>query len=390
MEYLHNQQPSVGHRDIKPANILVVERGVDSIYVKFADFGLSKAADTLKTFCGTLEWAAPEIYLKAADRKGTANDTYSVAVDIWSLGVVIASLECDGLPKYEAAWATDAVAWIHTLQAHVIDHYNQQRSELLWLLLYNMLVEDPDERSSADYCHDEALKLLKLITDTRRQESTASDTESRGGDDGSTTPKPSTPGSNSAMGSESSEEASTFRLDIQPDSQNGSEAQVRETVEDIDESLIANCNTIHTTDSEEEWKRSGAPDLTSVDPQQESMVDGLLWNPGVASPTNNHDEAAESGVGEAKTKAPSEEQDSISFLARYHLGDVQGDKVQAAVETWVARELYQSGRKRPADTRQLSGTAAQQRAINRDGPVHKKPNTGDSAYGVAWISRIVP
>lgn len=131
LKYLHNQQPPVGHRDIKPANILVVERGADGIYVKFADFGLSKAADALKTFCGTLEWAAPEIYLKAADREGTANDTYDVAVDIWSLGSVVASVECGGLPVYEKGWETDAVAWIYKVQAHVTDHYMQQRSELL-------------------------------------------------------------------------------------------------------------------------------------------------------------------------------------------------------------------------------------------------------------------
>ncbi|MCJ1423372.1 hypothetical protein MMC29_001255 [Sticta canariensis] len=102
LEYLHNQNPSIAHRDIKPENILVVERGTDGIYVKFADFGLFKAADTLKTFRGTLLWAAPEIYLKAADPIGAAKDTYSVAVDIWSLGVFVASLECGGLPVYEA------------------------------------------------------------------------------------------------------------------------------------------------------------------------------------------------------------------------------------------------------------------------------------------------
>ena len=79
---------------------LVVKRGDDGINIKFADFSLSKAADILQTFCRTLKWAAPEIYLKAADQIGTTNETYSAAVDIWSLGAVIADLEC-GLPEYE-------------------------------------------------------------------------------------------------------------------------------------------------------------------------------------------------------------------------------------------------------------------------------------------------
>ena len=309
LEYLHNQQPSVGHRDIKPANVLVVERGVDGIYVKFADFGLSKAADTLKTFCGTLEWAAPEIYLKAADQKGTANDIYSVAVDIWSLGVVIASLECGRLPVYEEAWATDAVAWIHTVQRHVTDHLEQQGNELLWLVLDNMLVEDPEERSSADYCSDEALKLLQHIADTRRQESDDDD-------DGSTTPNPSMLGAQSAVESGNSEGASTFRLNIQSASSDGSETSIREKVEDIDESLI---------DSKEEWERSGIPDLdappswvpdASVAVPQRSMVDGFWWNPEDPEPaslTSNHDGGATTvGAGEAQTKVRPVEDHGIS------------------------------------------------------------------------------
>jgi hypothetical protein len=36
------------------------------------------------------------------------------------------------------------------------DHFEQRGRELLWLLLDNMLIEHLNERSSADYCHDEA------------------------------------------------------------------------------------------------------------------------------------------------------------------------------------------------------------------------------------------
>ena len=111
LEYLYNRNPSIGHRNIKPENILVKIREADGIYIKFVDFGLSKAADVLKTCCGTPLWAAPEIYLKLANPTGAKEDTYSVAVDNWSLGLVVASLEC-GLPDYEGQDRTDAVAWI--------------------------------------------------------------------------------------------------------------------------------------------------------------------------------------------------------------------------------------------------------------------------------------
>lgn len=385
MEYLHNQQPSVGHRDIKPANILVVERGVDGIYVKFADFGLSKAADILKTFCGSLAWAAPEIYLKAADRKATANDTYSVAVDVWSLGVVVAWLECGGLPEYEAAWATDATAWIHAVQAHVINHYKQQGSELLSLLLDNMLVEEPDERSSADFCHDEALKLLQHIQDTWRQDSTPSCIESGTDDDDSTIPGPSIPGGQSALESESAEQASTFRLGVQANSEDGSEAPIRKPVEDMDGKPIANRNIISPTESEEGRGRSGAPDYvtqpnqvpkTSADPQQNSM-------------RCSHDEAKEGAVNEASTGGSPQEPDDISSLVRCHFDrKVQTDRAQEFVETSKveAERPRRSRRKRilPADrspssplsgsfTQLLEGTAAQRRTVRRDDSSSKGP-----------------
>lgn len=228
LEYLHNRNPSIGHRDIKPENILVVRREADSIYVKFADFGLSKAADILKTNRGSLEWQAPEIYLKAADPIGAANDTYSVAIDIWSLGAVIASLECDGLPVYKKEWETDAVAWIRTVQDHVMDRYDERGGELLWLLIDNMLVEDPDERSSADYVHDQALEILQHMTNNTLSDD---DVES------SATPRPSMLGTQSTVESEDTEEASTFLPHIQP-APDGSKTPIRETVETADESLI--------------------------------------------------------------------------------------------------------------------------------------------------------
>lgn len=162
LEYLHNRNPSIGHRDIKPDNILVDRRTADGIRVKFADFGLSKASDVLQTCCGTWLYAAPEIYIKLADPVGAAKDTYGVSVDIWSLGVVVAWLRC-GLPSYENEWMTDAVGWIHAVQAHVQDQFRKTGDEILYLLWDNMLVEDPDERSSADYITIEASRICEAL-----------------------------------------------------------------------------------------------------------------------------------------------------------------------------------------------------------------------------------
>ena len=157
LQYLHGKTPPIGHRDIKPENILVLYRRFSGIRVKFADFGLAKAADYLKTFCGTLKWAAPEIYNKVPDPEATVNDKYSVAVDIWSLGLVIASQEC-GLPYYKQSYRNSAVAWIRVVLQHVED-FEEKGNSLLYFLLDTMLVMSPYERKGAPYCHHEALRL---------------------------------------------------------------------------------------------------------------------------------------------------------------------------------------------------------------------------------------
>lgn len=77
LEYIHTKK--IIHRDIKPENILI--DGSDN--VKLADFGWSnylKPDETRSTFCGTLDYLAPEMV-----EKGSKHDE---KVDIWSVGVL--------------------------------------------------------------------------------------------------------------------------------------------------------------------------------------------------------------------------------------------------------------------------------------------------------------
>eukprot|EP00339_Tiarina_fusa_P014069 CAMPEP_0117008260 /NCGR_PEP_ID=MMETSP0472-20121206/7836_1 /TAXON_ID=693140 ORGANISM="Tiarina fusus, Strain LIS" /NCGR_SAMPLE_ID=MMETSP0472 /ASSEMBLY_ACC=CAM_ASM_000603 /LENGTH=414 /DNA_ID=CAMNT_0004710243 /DNA_START=82 /DNA_END=1326 /DNA_ORIENTATION=- len=81
IEYLHSLD--IVHRDIKPENVLLSADG----HLRIADFGLAKVDvkdDSAKTFCGTIEYMAPEIIKGCGHGKG---------VDWWSLGVLI----CDTL-----------------------------------------------------------------------------------------------------------------------------------------------------------------------------------------------------------------------------------------------------------------------------------------------------
>jgi serine/threonine protein kinase len=78
--YIHSR--NIIHRDIKPENILVDAKGGP----KICDFGWSsviKNDSTRKTFCGTYEYMAPEIF---------ENSAYTEKVDVWSLGILLYEL----------------------------------------------------------------------------------------------------------------------------------------------------------------------------------------------------------------------------------------------------------------------------------------------------------
>ncbi|KAL3618592.1 hypothetical protein CASFOL_037674 [Castilleja foliolosa] len=83
--FLHDN--GVMHRDLKPSNILVNEIKGD---LKICDFGLSRCFDRTKETgrytqrVGTLWYKAPELLLGAKE--------YSCAVDMWSVGCIMAEL----------------------------------------------------------------------------------------------------------------------------------------------------------------------------------------------------------------------------------------------------------------------------------------------------------
>ena len=141
---LHACQPPIVHRDISPGNILVKHRDQNSIYVKLADFGFTKESDDLKTLCGTRRYLAPEVY------EGT---TYTAAVDIWALGVVVLE-RFSGLPDNGAQGS----AWCRQVARKLKDDRRNKPSHLNELLL-SMVAVDPGRRSSAHDCLNRALSL---------------------------------------------------------------------------------------------------------------------------------------------------------------------------------------------------------------------------------------
>ena len=90
LEHLHSM--GIIYRDLKPENILLDATG----HVKLTDFGLCKESidesTVTHTFCGTIEYMAPEILTRSGHGK---------AVDWWSLGALMYDM-LTGAPPFTA------------------------------------------------------------------------------------------------------------------------------------------------------------------------------------------------------------------------------------------------------------------------------------------------
>jgi len=79
----HAHAKMVAHRDLKPENILVSKKG----NLKICDFGCSKIIDPKgknTPYVGSMYYRAPELLMGIS--------SYTTAVDIWSVGCIMAEL----------------------------------------------------------------------------------------------------------------------------------------------------------------------------------------------------------------------------------------------------------------------------------------------------------
>ena len=134
LRYLHEEMLII-HRDLKLENILF-----DPFHnIKLIDFGLSTYEthdeNLFQTFCGSLNYMAPEMFLK---------QKYTNAVDMWSLGVIIYALTVGQLP-YAASNPAKLKQAVLTTQPQ----YPPFLSPLLIDLLQKLLEKDPKKRLTA-------------------------------------------------------------------------------------------------------------------------------------------------------------------------------------------------------------------------------------------------
>jgi serine/threonine protein kinase len=89
----HLHANGILYRDLKPENILIDAQG----HLKITDFGLVKVGKTSddptgSTFCGSLEYVAPEMLRQ---------NSYTRAVDWWSYGVIVFEMITGHSPFYD-------------------------------------------------------------------------------------------------------------------------------------------------------------------------------------------------------------------------------------------------------------------------------------------------
>jgi serine/threonine protein kinase len=122
--YLQNN--NIIHRDIKPENILIGEDNK----IKLCDFGWAKelSLENRSTFCGTVEYMAPEI---------VGSENYDYGVDIWSLGILLYEL----------------------LYGHSPFKANNTKNVILNIKLHELTYDDTNKKVSKS-CKDLIQKLL--------------------------------------------------------------------------------------------------------------------------------------------------------------------------------------------------------------------------------------
>jgi len=138
IEYCHSLR--IVHRDLKMENVMITKNGD----VKVIDFGLGNSyegvAGLMKTFCGTLEYAAPEVLSKERSYFGPPTD-------VWSLGIVLFLMISGSYPfMVEGMTPADAAAHMRRSCGSLV--FPDDMSAGAILMVQRTLVVEPAQRAS--------------------------------------------------------------------------------------------------------------------------------------------------------------------------------------------------------------------------------------------------
>ena len=148
LEYLHKTKHII-HRDLKLENIAIDSNQA----IRLIDFGLSKQFSNenehLKTLCGSVDYASPEIL---------RGETYNALADIWSLGVVLYAM-VSGLLPFSGNNVPETMNNILNSEPA----YFSSLSNPLVDLLKRLLVKDPNSRIGIEEIKKHPWFLIKNI-----------------------------------------------------------------------------------------------------------------------------------------------------------------------------------------------------------------------------------
>ena len=142
---------SIIHRDLKPENLLINENNI----LKLCDFGWSVKLNNNKrtTFCGTVEYMAPEIIKK---------QKYDESIDIWSLGVLLYELVHSYSPFYSEDSDINKIG-DNIIQKSLI--FKEGLSDECKDLIKKLLIRDSSQRIKIEeiYQHSFMTKYINII-----------------------------------------------------------------------------------------------------------------------------------------------------------------------------------------------------------------------------------
>ncbi|XP_047237564.1 serine/threonine-protein kinase Chk2 isoform X2 [Girardinichthys multiradiatus] len=144
VQYLHRN--GIIHRDLKPENILL-SSNEDTCLIKVTDFNQSRIleeAALMKTLCGTPSYLAPEVFTHAS------TTGYGLAVDAWSLGVLLFVCLSGYAPFHESFSENSVKEQIIRGEFTMVPSKWRRVSNQAKDVVRKLLVVDPTLRMSVD------------------------------------------------------------------------------------------------------------------------------------------------------------------------------------------------------------------------------------------------